>query len=110
MLIRANEHAAGGDDLDLMHALKPIFENIAMAKVSTSAEEARSLGYLRPSDLVSMNRDRQVADAKADGAGDGSRRISSAGAGGNSRAGRGISCRGEAGDSHDAARRIRNGA
>jgi 3-hydroxyacyl-CoA dehydrogenase len=64
MLIRANEHAAGTEDLDLFHALKPIFENIAMAKVSTSAEEARQLGYLRPSDLVAMNRDRLVADAK----------------------------------------------
>jgi 3-hydroxyacyl-CoA dehydrogenase len=64
MLIRANEHAAGAEDLDLFYALKPIFENIAMAKVSTSGEEARSLGYLRPADLVSMNRDRQVADAK----------------------------------------------
>jgi 3-hydroxyacyl-CoA dehydrogenase len=64
MLIRANEHAAGGEDLDLFHALKPVFENIAMAKVSTSGEEARSLGYLRPSDLIAMNRDRQVADAK----------------------------------------------
>jgi 3-hydroxyacyl-CoA dehydrogenase len=65
MLIRANEHAAGADDLDLFHALKPIFENIAMAKVSTSGEEARTLGYLRPSDLVGMNGDRLVADAKA---------------------------------------------
>lgn len=64
MVIRANEHAAGGEDLDLFHALKPIFENIAMAKVSTSGEEARGLGYLRPSDSISMNRDRQVADAK----------------------------------------------
>jgi 3-hydroxyacyl-CoA dehydrogenase len=64
MLIRANEHAAGGEDLDLFHALKPIFENIAMAKVSTSGEEARSLGYLRSSDSIAMNRDRQVADAK----------------------------------------------
>ena len=64
MLIRASEHAAGGDTLDLTHALRPIFDNIATAKVSTSAEEARSLGYLRPSDLISMNRDRQIADAK----------------------------------------------
>jgi 3-hydroxyacyl-CoA dehydrogenase len=64
MLIRANEHAAGGEDLDLFHALKPIFENIAMAKVSTSGEEARTLGYLRPSDVVAMNGDRLVADAK----------------------------------------------
>jgi 3-hydroxyacyl-CoA dehydrogenase len=64
MLIRANEHSAGGEDLDLFHALKPVFENIAMAKVSTSGEDARSLGYLRPSDLIAMNRDRQIADAK----------------------------------------------
>jgi 3-hydroxyacyl-CoA dehydrogenase len=64
MLIRANEHSAGGEDLDLFHALKPVFENIAMARVSTSGEEARTLGYLRPSDLIAMNRDRQIADAK----------------------------------------------
>ncbi|MBV8514782.1 MAG: enoyl-CoA hydratase/isomerase family protein, partial [Acidobacteria bacterium] len=64
MLIRANEHAAGGDDLDLFHALRPIFETIAMAKVGTSAEECRDLGFLRREDGVSMNRDRHVADAK----------------------------------------------
>jgi 3-hydroxyacyl-CoA dehydrogenase len=64
MVIRAGEHAAGGDDLDLMHALQRVFETVAMAKVSTSGEEARSLGYLRASDLIAINRDRQVADAK----------------------------------------------
>ncbi|MBV9888267.1 MAG: enoyl-CoA hydratase/isomerase family protein, partial [Acidobacteria bacterium] len=64
MLIRANEHAAGGDDLDLFHALRPIFETIAMAKVGTSAEECRDFGFLRREDGVSMNRDRLVADAK----------------------------------------------
>jgi 3-hydroxyacyl-CoA dehydrogenase len=73
MLIRANEHAGGTgfslpaspeSDLDLFHALKPIFEAIAMAKVGTSAEECRDLRYLRREDRVSMNRDRLVADAK----------------------------------------------
>jgi 3-hydroxyacyl-CoA dehydrogenase len=64
MVIRANEHAAGGEDLDLFHALKPVFEAIAMAKVGTSAEECRDLGFLRREDGVSMNRDRLVADAK----------------------------------------------
>jgi len=64
MLIRANEHAAGGEELDLFHALKPVFEAIAMAKVGSSAEECRDLGYLRREDGVSMNRDRLVADAK----------------------------------------------
>ncbi len=64
MLIRANEHSAGGEDLDLFHALKPVFETIAMAKVGTSAEECREHGFLRRDDGVSMNRDRLVADAK----------------------------------------------
>jgi 3-hydroxyacyl-CoA dehydrogenase len=64
MLIRANEHSAGGDDLDLFHTLRPVFETIAMAKVGTSAEECRDLGFLRREDGVSMNRDRLVADAK----------------------------------------------
>src|SRR3984885_1393943 len=64
MMIRANEHAAGREDLDLFHALKPVFETLAMAKVGTSAEECRDLGFLRRDDGVSMNRDRLVADAK----------------------------------------------
>ena len=64
MLIRANEHASSGDDLDLFHVLRPVFENIALAKVGTSAEESRELGYLRREDAVSLNRDRLVADAK----------------------------------------------
>jgi 3-hydroxyacyl-CoA dehydrogenase len=78
MLVRANEKArpAGAgislsgppgppdSDLDLYHALKAMFENIAMAKVSTSAEEARALGYLRDADPISMNTDRLIADAK----------------------------------------------
>ena len=68
MLIRASERANAGspsaDPLDLHHAMKPIFETLALAKVSSSAEEARTLGFLRPQDPVSMNRDRLVADAK----------------------------------------------
>jgi 3-hydroxyacyl-CoA dehydrogenase len=63
MLIRANEHA-GGEDLDLFHAMKPVFETIAMAKVGTSGEESRALGFLRREDGVSMNRERLVGDAK----------------------------------------------
>ena len=64
MMIRANERAGGGEDLDLFHAMKPVFETIAMAKVGTSAEECRELGFLRREDGVSMNRDRLVGDAK----------------------------------------------
>jgi 3-hydroxyacyl-CoA dehydrogenase len=41
------------------------FELIGYAKVSTSAEDARNLGLLRPVDGVSMNPERLIADAKA---------------------------------------------
>jgi 3-hydroxyacyl-CoA dehydrogenase len=64
MLIRASERAAGGEDLDLFHATKPVFETIATARVGTGAEESRALGFLRREDGVSMNRDRLVGDAK----------------------------------------------
>ena len=45
--------------------LASVFETIALAKVSKSAEEARDLMFLRPTDGVTMNRDRLLADAKA---------------------------------------------
>ncbi|MGO7213078.1 3-hydroxyacyl-CoA dehydrogenase NAD-binding domain-containing protein [Rhizobium ruizarguesonis] len=41
------------------------FNLIAPAKMSASAFEARKLGFLRPSDKISMNRSRLLADAKA---------------------------------------------
>jgi 3-hydroxyacyl-CoA dehydrogenase len=42
-----------------------MFESIALAKVSTSAFEARDLRLLRPSDAITMNRDRVLHDAKS---------------------------------------------
>jgi 3-hydroxyacyl-CoA dehydrogenase len=45
--------------------VREIFENIGFAKVSTSAEDARRLLYLRPEDGVTMNPDRVIHDAKA---------------------------------------------
>ncbi len=47
-----------------LNALQNAFMTIATAKVATSAEEARELGILKKVDRVSMNRDRQLADAK----------------------------------------------
>jgi 3-hydroxyacyl-CoA dehydrogenase len=41
------------------------FETISMATTAKSAAHARELGYLRPTDGVTMNRDRLLADAKA---------------------------------------------
>ncbi len=40
------------------------FQNIGMAKVSMSAAEMNSLGYLREGDSITMNLDRLLADAK----------------------------------------------
>jgi 3-hydroxyacyl-CoA dehydrogenase len=40
------------------------FETIAMAKVSTSAEEARDLKFLRPFDKIEISRDLQLHTAK----------------------------------------------
>ncbi|MBM3533926.1 MAG: 3-hydroxyacyl-CoA dehydrogenase [Alphaproteobacteria bacterium] len=40
------------------------FETVAMAKVGKSAHESKELGFLRPADGITMNRDRLLADAK----------------------------------------------
>ena len=50
---------------ELATALRRVFETIALAKVSTSAAEARSLGLLGPADRITMNRERLLLDAKA---------------------------------------------
>ena len=55
---------ARGEGVEIFEALKKNFETIAMAKVSTSAAEARGLGFLRPTDAITMNRDRLILDAK----------------------------------------------
>jgi 3-hydroxyacyl-CoA dehydrogenase len=71
MALRAIDAAAalreGGrnESVELLEALRRNFESIAMAKVSTSAAEARAMGYLVPGDVVSMNRERVLLDAKA---------------------------------------------
>jgi 3-hydroxyacyl-CoA dehydrogenase len=49
----------------MMEALKKAFETIATAKVATSAEEARGLGFLSASDRITMNRERVLSDSKA---------------------------------------------
>ena len=46
--------------------LQQVFELIALAKVSTSAEEARQMGFLGPRDRVVMNYEHLLAEAKAE--------------------------------------------
>ncbi|MDW2884294.1 3-hydroxyacyl-CoA dehydrogenase/enoyl-CoA hydratase family protein [Exiguobacterium artemiae] len=50
--------------VNLEKAAQKTFENVAMAKVSKSAFEARELGYVRNVDQISMNRDHLTFDAK----------------------------------------------
>jgi len=65
MLVRALDSIPKGtDDADPFPFVKRAFETIALAKVATSAEEARSLGFLSVDDTISMNTDRLIADAK----------------------------------------------
>ncbi|PID81634.1 3-hydroxyacyl-CoA dehydrogenase [bacterium DOLZORAL124_64_63] len=52
------------DKKDLQPAFRAAFETIGMAKVATSCAEAQELGFLRPGDSWSMNRDHLAADAK----------------------------------------------
>ena len=56
-----NPKRPGGPIPPLLQA----FETIALAKVSRSAAEAREMLVLRPTDDITMNRDRLLADAKA---------------------------------------------
>jgi 3-hydroxyacyl-CoA dehydrogenase len=66
LLFRFTEQLAPYDEADPFEAVKRAFRLIAMATTSTSALEARSLGFLRPvADRITMNRDRLIADAKA---------------------------------------------
>ncbi len=48
-----------------MPAVAKAFEMIGTAQVSKSAFEAKEMGFLRSKDVITMNRDRVLADAKA---------------------------------------------
>ncbi len=47
------------------NSLRNTFTTIAMAKVSTSAEEAFDLGFMRRGDAITINNNRLLAEAKA---------------------------------------------
>jgi 3-hydroxyacyl-CoA dehydrogenase len=62
MLVRAMN--AAPPDADPLPHVRRIFELIGFARVSTSAADARSMGYLREVDNWTMNVERLMADAK----------------------------------------------
>jgi 3-hydroxyacyl-CoA dehydrogenase len=64
MLWRALGSVPEGVEIDTYAFVTQVFKNIALAKVATSAEEARALGYFQASDGVSFDRARQLHEAK----------------------------------------------
>ena len=70
MLLRALDNARAvrpdgrAESVEVIEGLKRAFEIVGMAKVSTSASEARGLGFLSEGDLITMNRERLLSDAK----------------------------------------------
>lgn len=62
MLLRGMDGAP--DEAIALPYLKRIFQAIAMGKVSSSGEEARSLGFIRASDRVILNGDHLIHYAK----------------------------------------------
>ena len=64
MVARAAEQMAPGSS-DFLPTIQRAFELIGFAKTSASGPDAQRLGYLRPVDAITMNRDRLMADAKA---------------------------------------------
>ena len=65
MLWRNLEGIPEGANVNTYEYVTQTFKNIALAKVATSAEEAKHLGYFRKTDGVSFDRARQLTEAKA---------------------------------------------
>jgi 3-hydroxyacyl-CoA dehydrogenase len=64
LLRRVVSPAMQTSNVDPLPFMQRVFETIGLAKVATSAEEAREMGFLGPADRVVMNRDQQIAQAK----------------------------------------------
>ena len=64
MAARASARATDDPQFDMLSLVRVPFMTLATARVSTSAEEARDIGYLRQGDSVSMARETLIADAK----------------------------------------------
>ena len=62
MAARASDLYQSGDPE--LNIVQNVFMNIATAKVSTSAQEAREMNYLRSTDQIVLNRSRLLAEAK----------------------------------------------
>jgi 3-hydroxyacyl-CoA dehydrogenase len=64
LLWRALDGVPDGVEIDTYAFVTQVFKNIALAKVATSAEEAKAFGYFRSTDGVSFDRARQLHETK----------------------------------------------
>jgi 3-hydroxyacyl-CoA dehydrogenase len=64
MAARAALRATDDPQFDILSIVRVPFLALATARVSTSAEEARDVGYLRQGDSVTMAREHLIGDAK----------------------------------------------
>ncbi|MBT9173718.1 MAG: putative 3-hydroxyacyl-CoA dehydrogenase [Syntrophomonadaceae bacterium] len=64
MTLRAVEAVMDNEALDLLQLLIANFMTVAQAKVSTSAKEARKMGFMRATDSFVVNQDRLIHEAK----------------------------------------------
>ena len=64
LLMRFTSELSNYEEADYFAAIKRAFKLIAFATTSTSAPEAKALGFLAAADRISFNRDHQLADAK----------------------------------------------
>jgi 3-hydroxyacyl-CoA dehydrogenase len=65
LLWRAFEGIPEGAAVDSYALVTQVFKNVAMARVATSADEAKAFGYFRRQDGLSFDRARLLTEAKA---------------------------------------------
>jgi 3-hydroxyacyl-CoA dehydrogenase len=65
LLWRALGNVPDGAHVDTYALVTEVFKNVALAKVGTSAEEAKVFGYFQRSDGVSFDKARLLTEAKA---------------------------------------------
>jgi 3-hydroxyacyl-CoA dehydrogenase len=67
LMVRCTEGIPDGcvdEGMNLQHLYTKVFQNIATAKVSTSAAEGMEMGYIRKTEGISLSRDQHIWDAK----------------------------------------------
>lgn len=65
LLWRALDGVPDGATVDTYALVTQVFKNVALARVATSAEEARTFGYFRRDSGISFDKARLVTEAKA---------------------------------------------